>query len=55
MRVSVGQGVATTQGGALTRDELQAKVRVPDIASFFKIEDRADRSCATMTGNRSRS
>ncbi|HMJ05814.1 MAG TPA: alpha-2-macroglobulin [Chthoniobacterales bacterium] len=38
MRVQIGKGIATSQGGALTRDELQAKVRVPDIASFFKIE-----------------
>ncbi len=39
MRVSVGTGVATTQGGALTRDSLESKMRVPDIASFFKIEN----------------
>ncbi|MEP6822257.1 MAG: MG2 domain-containing protein, partial [Chthoniobacterales bacterium] len=38
MRVSVGKGIATTQGGALTQDDLEAKVRVPDVASFFKIE-----------------
>jgi uncharacterized protein YfaS (alpha-2-macroglobulin family) len=39
LRISVGRGVATTQGGALTRNDLQTKVRVPDIGSFFKIEE----------------
>ena len=39
MRVKIAKGIATTQGGALTHEELQAKVRVPDIGSFFKIEE----------------
>ena len=39
MRISVGKGIATTQGGALTREEMQTKVRVPDLNSFFKIEE----------------
>lgn len=38
MRIHLGKGIATTQGGAVNREELETKVRVPDIASFFKIE-----------------
>ncbi len=35
----VRQGVATTQGGARTKREFDSKVRLPDIRSFFKIEN----------------
>lgn len=38
MRIALAKGVATTQGGALTGDDVEAKVRIPDIASFFKID-----------------
>ncbi len=39
MKVSVAKGIATTQGPARTHDELENKVRVPDLYSFFKIDD----------------
>ena len=39
MKLVVAKGIATTQGGARTRDELESKVRVPDLYSFFRIDN----------------
>ncbi len=39
MKLIVGPGTTTTQGNARTRKEFDAKVRLPDIRSFFKIEN----------------
>ncbi|MDQ2919347.1 MAG: hypothetical protein M3R10_05670, partial [Verrucomicrobiota bacterium] len=39
MKVLVAKGIATTQGGARTHDELESKVRVPDLYSFFRIDN----------------
>ena len=40
-RLVLGPGIPTLQGGAVTALESQAKVRVPDLFSFFRI-DRAE-------------
>ena len=37
MRLTVPAGLHTTQGGAPTTSEMQQKVRVPDLYSFFRI------------------
>ncbi|CAN5562442.1 alpha-2-macroglobulin [soil metagenome] len=38
MKLTVGPGTTTTQGHARTEKEFDAKVRLPDVRSFFKIE-----------------
>ena len=35
----MSKGVATTQGGAQTANDVDDKVRVPDASSFFKIDE----------------
>jgi uncharacterized protein YfaS (alpha-2-macroglobulin family) len=39
MRVTLEKGLPTTQGGAVTTAEIEKKVRVPDIYSFFRIKE----------------
>ncbi|MGZ5002618.1 MAG: alpha-2-macroglobulin family protein, partial [Chthoniobacterales bacterium] len=50
MKLVVAQGIATTQGGARTHDELESKVRVPDRFSFFKIEHSLGRIVRNENG-----
>ena len=38
MRVTLAKGVKSTQGGAETASEVEKKVRVPDIYSFFRVK-----------------
>lgn len=38
MRVTLDKGLPTLQGGAVTVAEVEKKVRVPDVYSFFRIE-----------------
>jgi alpha-2-macroglobulin len=38
MKVTLSKGVRTTQGGAETREGLEQKVRVPSIATMFRID-----------------
>ena len=38
MKLGLSKGVATTQGGARTKTDIESKVRIPDIKSFFRIE-----------------
>ncbi len=38
MRVTLAKGLPTIQGGAVTAAEVEQKVRVPDVYSFFRIE-----------------
>ncbi len=38
LKVSVSKGARTVQGGATTHDDLEAKVRIPSIATMFRIE-----------------
>jgi uncharacterized protein YfaS (alpha-2-macroglobulin family) len=38
MRVMLAKGLPTTQGGAETAAELERKLRIPDVFSFFKID-----------------
>ncbi len=38
MKLIVPDGVATTEGGARSKKSFDAKVRLPDIRSFFKVE-----------------
>ncbi len=38
MRFTLGKGVATSQGGATTKEDIQKKIRIPNIYSFFKID-----------------
>src|ERR1700736_1524932 len=37
MKVEVGSGVRTTQGGAQTRDALEQKIQIPSVATAFQI------------------
>ncbi len=39
MKLIVGRGIATTAGGAQTKADVESKVRIPDVKSFFKIEN----------------
>ena len=39
MKLVVNKGVATTQGGAQTANDVDDKVRVPDAFSFFKVDE----------------
>ena len=38
MKLTLGRGLTTTQGGARTADDIESKVTLPDIYSFFKVE-----------------
>ncbi len=38
LRIALGKGVRTTQGGAATAEGAEAKTRVPDAGSFFRID-----------------
>ena len=37
MRVTLSKGLATAQGGAQTKADIERKIRIPNIYSFFKI------------------
>jgi uncharacterized repeat protein (TIGR01451 family) len=37
LRITLEKGVATTQGGALTKSEVERKIKIPNLYSFFKI------------------
>ncbi len=51
MKLVVGQGVRTTQGGAKTASAIDDKVRVPDASSFFKIEESSGSIVRTADGD----
>ncbi|MEA3211924.1 MAG: alpha-2-macroglobulin [Chthoniobacter sp.] len=38
LRVTLEKGLPTTQGGARTSSEVEKKIRVPDLYSFFRVE-----------------
>jgi alpha-2-macroglobulin len=38
MKLFVGKGIVTTQGSARSKADIESKIRIPDVKSFFKIE-----------------
>jgi uncharacterized protein YfaS (alpha-2-macroglobulin family) len=38
VKLTLGKGVRTAQGGALTKDSVEQKLRIPSIASMFQID-----------------
>ena len=51
MKLIVTKGVATTQGGAQTANDVDDKVRVPDASSFFKIDESSGSVVRNADGN----
>jgi uncharacterized protein YfaS (alpha-2-macroglobulin family) len=51
MKLIVSKGAATTQGGAQTASDVEDKVRVPDMFSFFKIEQTTGRVVRNADGD----
>ena len=51
MKLVVSKGVATTQGGAQTANDVDDKVRVPDAFSFFKVDESAARVVRNADGD----
>jgi alpha-2-macroglobulin len=51
MKLVLTKGLATTQGGAHTASDVEDKVRVPDMFSFFKIEQTTGRVVRNADGD----
>ncbi len=50
MKLTLAKNLATTQGDARTKDGHEKKVRIPDLASFFKITSATGRIVRNQTG-----
>jgi len=51
MKLVVNKGVASTQGGAQTANDVDDKVRVPDASSFFKVDESNARVVRNADGD----